>query len=225
MRATPSLTSRARCDAGKSFTDSVSSTSAISSSDSKNPPVQCSGHERTILRSVFGEESVIKRDSSSRAGRTLQRPPPLSENLAATVFCTLDKNGLSTIRRCEDRRHGSSCTSTDYGNTLWTISSRALQLGREPLKLLIVGHRRIIILGRHLNRRSSQALIRGAIRRQRSEMNGCTIKYRVALTQTLYLQYRPRPGMSAHRARWARPSEPRCRSVHCRGPHLQQLQS
>ena len=36
-----------------------------------------SGHERSILRSGLGDESVTKRDSSTRVGRMLQRPPPL----------------------------------------------------------------------------------------------------------------------------------------------------
>ena len=35
------------------------------------------GHERTILRTRCGGESLTNRDSSRRAGRMLHRPPPL----------------------------------------------------------------------------------------------------------------------------------------------------
>ena len=73
----PSRTSRARFDAGNSLADSGSSTSGRPSSRSKNAICSASGHERRILRSVLGEESVTKRDSSTRVGRMLQRPPPL----------------------------------------------------------------------------------------------------------------------------------------------------
>ena len=73
----PSRTSLARWDAGKSFPESSSSTSGRPSSRSKNSTCSESGHERSMLRSVCGEESVTKRVSSTRAGRMLQRPPPL----------------------------------------------------------------------------------------------------------------------------------------------------
>jgi hypothetical protein len=73
----PSRTSRARLEAGKSLPVSGSSTSGIASSDSKNRICSGSGQERSMLRSVLGEESVTNRDSSARAGRMLQRPPPL----------------------------------------------------------------------------------------------------------------------------------------------------
>ena len=62
---------------GRASRDSGSSTSGMPSSRSKNAICSASGHERRILRRVFGEESVTKRDSSTRAGSTLQRPPPL----------------------------------------------------------------------------------------------------------------------------------------------------
>ena len=45
-------------------------------SRSKNATCSASGHERTMLRRVCGDESVTNRDSSSCAGRMLQRPPP-----------------------------------------------------------------------------------------------------------------------------------------------------
>jgi hypothetical protein len=46
-------------------------------SRSKKATCSASGHARTILRSVLGDESVMKRVSSRRAGSTLHRPPPL----------------------------------------------------------------------------------------------------------------------------------------------------
>src|ERR1019366_8373970 len=70
----------------KSLTDSASSTSAMPASRSKNAICSASGHERTILRSVFAEESVTNRDSSSRAGRMLHRPPPLMRILRPPSF-------------------------------------------------------------------------------------------------------------------------------------------
>ena len=73
----PSRTSRARFEAGKSLAVSASSTSGIPSSRSKKAICSASGHERRILRRVWGEESVTKRRSSTREGRMLQRPPPL----------------------------------------------------------------------------------------------------------------------------------------------------
>ncbi len=73
----PSRTSRALCEAGKSLADSTSSSSTRPTSLSKNRICSASGQLRTILRSVLGEESVTKRDSSTRDGSTLQRPPPL----------------------------------------------------------------------------------------------------------------------------------------------------
>ena len=73
----PSRTSRALFEAGNSLPDSASSTSARPSSCSKNARCSASGQERTMLRRVAGEESVTKRFSSRRAGRILQRPPPL----------------------------------------------------------------------------------------------------------------------------------------------------
>ncbi len=73
----PSRTSRARFEAGKSLALSVSSTSGIASSRSKKATCSASGQERSMLRRVACEESVTKRRSSTRAGRMLQRPPPL----------------------------------------------------------------------------------------------------------------------------------------------------
>ena len=75
--SSPSRTSRARSETGNSFALSASSFSGMPTSCSKKAICSSSGHERRILRSVCGDESVTKRDSSSRAGRMLQRPPPL----------------------------------------------------------------------------------------------------------------------------------------------------
>src|ERR1035437_3947537 len=84
--SSPSRTSRALCDAGKSLTDSGSSTSAMPTSRSKNATCSASGQPRTILRSAFADESVTNRDSSSRAGRMLHRPPPLMRILRPPSF-------------------------------------------------------------------------------------------------------------------------------------------
>ena len=73
----PSRTSRALCDAGKSFSDSASSSSGVPTSSSKKRICSSSGHDRMMRRRIFGDESVMKRDSSTREGSTLQRPPPL----------------------------------------------------------------------------------------------------------------------------------------------------
>src|SRR5688500_14462177 len=81
-----SRTSRARCDAGKSFADPASSTSGRRRWLSKNAICSYSGHDRTIRRRRCRGESVTKRDSSSRAGRILQRPPPLIRILRPPSF-------------------------------------------------------------------------------------------------------------------------------------------
>ena len=73
----PSRTSRARSETGNSFALSDSSLSGMPTSLLKNAFCSPSGHERRILRRVFGEELVTNRASSSREGRMLHRPPPL----------------------------------------------------------------------------------------------------------------------------------------------------
>ncbi len=75
--SSPSRTSRARFEAGKSFADSGSSTSLRPTSSSKKAICSRRGQDRSILRIRAEEESVTKRDSSTRAGRMLHRPPPL----------------------------------------------------------------------------------------------------------------------------------------------------
>ena len=77
----PSRTSRARCEAGNVLSDSGSSTSGMPTSFSKNARCSASGHERTMRRNVFTDESVTNRVSSSCIGSTLQRPPPLTRIL------------------------------------------------------------------------------------------------------------------------------------------------
>ena len=73
----PSRTSRARFDAGNSLAVASSSTSVSPSSRSKKAICSASGQDRSIFRRVLGEESVTNLRSSIRAGRMLQRPPPL----------------------------------------------------------------------------------------------------------------------------------------------------
>ena len=73
----PSRTSRALFETGNNFCASGSSASGICRSLSKKEIWSASGHVRRILRSERGDESVTKRDSSTRIGRTLHRPPPL----------------------------------------------------------------------------------------------------------------------------------------------------
>ena len=82
----PSRTSRALCEVGKTLSSSGSSESGTPTSCSKKARCSASGHERTMRRNVFGDESVTKRDSSNRSGSTLQRPPPLMRILRPPSF-------------------------------------------------------------------------------------------------------------------------------------------
>ncbi len=109
-----SRTSRARCDFGKSLPDSASSTSGNRSSCSKNAICSWSGHERTMRRSRCGDESVTKRDSSSRAGRMLQRPPPLIRILRPPSFVRSSEQRLRALGRRENRRHRAGGARADY---------------------------------------------------------------------------------------------------------------
>jgi hypothetical protein len=105
--SSPSRTSRALCDAGKSFADSTSSSSRMPTSCSKNATCAASGQLRTILRNVFGEESVTKRDSSTREpGQHVAPPPAADEDLAPTISGALEQHRLGAAARGEDRRHG-----------------------------------------------------------------------------------------------------------------------
>ena len=104
-RSRRSRTSRARCEAGKSFADSTSSTSGRPSSRSKNAICSRSGHERTIRRTRCGGASLTKRDSSRRAGRMLQRPPPLIRILRPPSRRALEEQRVGAGGGGEDRRH------------------------------------------------------------------------------------------------------------------------
>src|SRR5215218_5555779 len=73
----PSRTSRALLEAGKSLPLSCSSASGMPTSSSIQRRCCSSGHERRILRSELGDDAVKYCDGSIRDGSTLQRPPPL----------------------------------------------------------------------------------------------------------------------------------------------------
>ena len=82
----PSRTSRALCEAGKSFSDSSSCSSGMPRSCSKKRICSARGHERMIRRRTFGDDSVTNRSSSTRDGSTLHRPPPLMRILRPPSF-------------------------------------------------------------------------------------------------------------------------------------------
>ena len=63
-----------------------------------------------------GDESVTKRDSSRRAGRMLQRPPPLIRILRPPSFVRSSEQRLRALRRREDRRHRAGRAGADYDN-------------------------------------------------------------------------------------------------------------
>ena len=126
-----SRTSRALCDFGNSFPDSVSSTSGNPSSRSKNAICSWSGHERTMRRSRCGDESVTKRDSSSRAGRMLQRPPPLIRILRPPSFVRSSEQCLGPLGRRENRRHRAGSAGADYDDARHASSDwRNVRLNR-----------------------------------------------------------------------------------------------
>ena len=120
-----SRTSRALCDAGKSFADSDFFDERNAGVALEEGDLLAERPRADDLAERCGGESVTKRDSSSRAGRMLQRPPPLIRILRPPSAVRSRSSRLGAGRGGKDRRHRPGRAGADDGDPVCARSNGA----------------------------------------------------------------------------------------------------